>query len=62
MNEGVNTGTGLLIPGFRSSTWMSLDATSERRENRIEGFGGRVLRLPTVLLQQLFDTGTKVLS
>ena len=35
---------GSLIAASRSSTWMSLDAMSERRGSSEEGFGVRALR------------------
>jgi len=57
VNEGANRGMGLLIPDFRSSTWMSSDSMSVRRGSKAEGFGGRVVRLRTVLVQQLLNTG-----
>ncbi len=31
------------------------------RGSKVEGFGGRVVRLPSVLVQQLLDTGRQLL-
>ena len=53
---------GLPSPGVRSSTLRGSDASSEKLGNEIEGFGGRVVRLRTVLLQQILDTGCKLRS
>jgi len=44
VNEGANRGMGLLIPDFRSSTWMSLDAMRMRQGSKAEGFGGQAIR------------------
>ncbi len=43
-------------------SWISSDVISVRRGSKAEGFAVRLLRLRTVLVQQLLDTGTKVLS
>ena len=42
--EIIKQGYGSLIPGFHSSTWMSLDAMSKRQESKTKGFGVRALR------------------
>jgi len=52
---------GLPIHGFRLSTWTSSGAISVRRGSKAEGFGVRLLRLRTVLVQQLLDTGNQLL-
>ncbi len=43
MQRSSSRATDTPIPVFRSSTWMSLGALSERRENREEGFTGFLL-------------------